>query len=35
MRRFIVRAASSVGEIMPKLQCDGSSGTACGGGADF
>ena len=35
MKRFIGRAASSVGEIMPKLQCDGSSGYACGGGADF
>ena len=33
MKRFIVRAASLVGEIMTKLQCDGSSGYACGGGA--
>ena len=33
MENFIVRAASSVGEMMTKLQCDGSSGYACGGGA--
>ena len=33
MENFIVRAASLVGEMMTKLQCDGSSGYACGGGA--
>ena len=33
MENFIGRAASLVGEMMTKLQCDGSSGYACGGGA--
>lgn len=39
MKKFSERVASLVGEIMTKLQCDGSSyhdyvrSTACGGGA--
>lgn len=33
MKRLIIGLASSVGKIMPRLQCDGSSGYACGGGA--
>ena len=41
MKRLSKKAASLVGEILTKLQCDGSScigyvrSTACGGGADF
>ena len=33
MKKFSERAASLVGKMMTKLQCDGSSGYACGGGA--
>ena len=39
MKKFSERAASLVGEIITKLQCDGSSyhdyvrSPACGGGA--
>ena len=35
MRRLSKRAASLFGETLTKLQYDGSSGYACGGGADF
>ena len=35
MKRLSKKAASLVGETWTKLQCDGSSGYACGGGADF
>ena len=35
MKRFSKKAASLVGEILTELQCDGSSGYGCGGGADF
>ena len=33
MKRLSKKAASLVGEILTKLQCDGSSGYVCGGGA--
>ena len=33
MKKFSEIAATLFGEIMTKLQCDGSSGYACGGGA--
>ena len=35
MKKLSKRAASLVGETLTKLQFDGSSGYACGGGADF
>ncbi len=35
MRKFSKKAATLFGENMTKLQYDGSSGYACGGGADF
>ena len=41
MRKFSKKAATLVGEVLTKLQYDGSScigyvrSTACGGGADF
>ena len=35
MKKLSKKAASLFGENMTKLQCDGSSGYACGGGADF
>ncbi len=35
MQRLSKIAATLVGEVLTKLQCDGSSGYACGGGADF
>ena len=33
MKKLSKSAATLFGEIMTKLQCDGSSGYACGGGA--
>ena len=35
MKRLSKKAASLFGEYMTNLQYDGSSGYACGGGADF
>ena len=35
MRRLSKKAATLVGETLTKLQFDGSSSYACGGGADF
>ena len=36
MKRLSKNAATLFGEYMTKLQCDGSSSYACGGGgADF
>ena len=35
MKRLSKNAATLFGENMTKLQYDGSSGYACGGGADF
>ena len=33
MKRLSKKAATLVGEVLTKLQYDGSSGYACGGGA--
>ena len=33
MKKLSKIAATLVGEILTNLQCDGSSGYACGGGA--
>ena len=35
MKQLSKKAATLVGEVLTKLQYDGSSGYACGGGADF
>ncbi len=35
MQRLSKIAATLVGEVLTKLQCGGSSGYDCGGGADF
>ena len=35
MRKFSKKAATSIVENQTELQFDGSSGYACGGGADF
>ena len=35
MRKFSKEAVTLVGETLTKLQFDGSSSYACGGGADF
>ena len=35
MKRLSKKAATLVGEVLTKLQCDWSISYACGGGADF
>ena len=35
MKRLSKNAATLVGEVLTKLQYDGSSGYACGGGQPF
>ncbi len=35
MKQLSKKAATLFGEILTKLQYDGPSGYACGGGADF
>ena len=35
MRKFGKEAVTSIGKALTELQYDGSSGYACGGGADF
>ena len=33
MKKFSKKAVTSIGKVLSELQCDGSSGYACGGGA--